>query len=409
MKTFSLAFFLLVGTVAFTQENVLYPFQGGKDGVGPIGGLVFDAAGNLYGVTEMGGDDSCDSGDGCGTVFELSPDGKGGWTKTTLHTFTGGSDGQAPLNSLIIDGQGNLYGTTSGPGYGHGCPPSCGNAFELSPATGGWKFALLHNFVGGVNGGEPSSPLIMDRSGNLYGTTYIFGANGIGTMYQLSSKLGGGRTFKTLHSFDVQHDRGTPSGSLVMSQNGTIYGSTWATSNPYYGALYSISLSTKGKWIVTDLHAFATEKDCGDPIWGLSADGAGNLYCSSGPDYGNKWGVLFKFSLNAKGKWVGKSIYAFGRPDGGDPSYPAGTVLVDSAGNIYGTSSFGGSEEGVGTVYELALEHRKYSPTVLYSFQGKDDGEYPSSPLIMDTSGNLYGVASEGGAFGSGVAFEVTH
>jgi uncharacterized repeat protein (TIGR03803 family) len=402
MKSVALAFFLLLGTVAFAQEKVLYSFQPGLD---PYGGLVSDTAGNLYGTTNLGGDDSCNSGQGCGTVFELSPNGTGGWKETTLHKFTGGADGQTPINSLIIDSQGNLYGTALGPGSD--CPPSCGNAFELSPGTGKWKFTVLHKFVDGKNGGQPSSPLAMDRAGNLYGTTE-FGGNHIGTIYQLSPNGGGAWTLKTLYSFDVENDRGTPSGSLVVGQDGTIYGTTWASTSPYYGVLYSLSLNSKGKWIVAVLHVFATEKDCGEPIEGLSADQAGNLYCTSGPNYGDKRGVLFKFSLNAKAKWVGKSIYGFGFPDGGGPSDPVGTVLVDSAGNIYGATASGGANQQ-GTVYELAFQQNgKYAATVLYSFQGKDDGGFPTSPVVMDASGNLYGLAGAGGAFGGGVVSELT-
>jgi hypothetical protein len=407
MKSAALAFFLLLGTVAFAQEKVLYSFQGGKDGAEPYGGLVFDTAGNLYGTTELGGDDSCNSGEGCGTVFELSPNGKGGWKKTTLHVFTGGTDGQAPLEPLIIDGQGNLYGTTGGPGYGHGCPSSCGNAFELSPGTGKWKFSVLHRFLGGNDGGQPSSPLAFDSAGNLYGTTEIFGAKRGGTIYQLSTKGGGSWKLTTLHAFDYGADGGLPEGSLVVDATGTIYGTTLYGGNGSFGVLYSFFLNSKGKWTENVLRTFASKSDCGNPIWGLSADQAGNLYCSSGPNYGNKWGVLFKFSPNAKGKLVGKSIYGFGRPDGGDPSYPVGTVLVDSTGNIYGTSSFGGTG-GVGTVYELALQQNgKYSPSVLYSFQG-DSGSNPTSSVIMDESGNLYGLAQGSEGFSAGVVFEVT-
>ena len=166
----AITFSLAVSAQAQT-ESTLYSFTGGTDGSSPVTGLISDSAGNLYGVAESGGNLSDCNGAGCGVVFELSPNGTGGWTQTVLHTFTGGTDGSFPNSALLRDAAGNLYGTTSFGGNST-CSggSSCGTVFELSPSSGGWAETILYRFTGGSDGWLPEGTLLMDASGNHFGT-----------------------------------------------------------------------------------------------------------------------------------------------------------------------------------------------------------------------------------------------
>jgi uncharacterized repeat protein (TIGR03803 family) len=172
-------------------ESILYNFQGNQahDGRNPVSGLVVDAAGNLYGTTHFGGSSICSDPEGCGVVFELSPAGAGAWTETVIHNFSY-HDGREPTNGLVISATGNLYGVTDTGGV-----VSLGIAFELTPGPGGiWTESILHNFGSGKDGSSPSTALVFDSAGNLYGTTSFGGTgvnglcegHGCGTVFQLT-------------------------------------------------------------------------------------------------------------------------------------------------------------------------------------------------------------------------------
>ena len=206
------------------SEKVLYTFLGGSDGAAPhFAGVIFDAAGNLYGTTSVGGGTGC-GGAGCGTVFELSPNAGGGWTETVIHTFAGGSDGETPLSGLIIDAAGNLYGTTTGAGS------SSGTVFELSPiAGGGWTHTILYTFQGGEDGLAPIGSLVFDAVGNLYGTTTEGGVYHIspgGTVFELERRAHGTWNKRTIHSFGNGSDGYYPWGNLIFDTAGNLYGTT---------------------------------------------------------------------------------------------------------------------------------------------------------------------------------------
>ncbi len=194
-------------------QSVLYSFTGGSDGATPQSGVVFDAAGNLYGTTSQGGNSGC-QGAGCGTVYELSPSGSG-WTERVLYTFLAGTDGSDPYGGLVFDTSGNLYGTTVVGGAAGG-----GTVFELSSAGGSWTFTLLHSFSGD---GGPVSSLILDAAGNLYGTTDADGSQGAGSVFKLTSG-NGGWTFTSLHDFSGYSDGFFPVGSPVMDASGNLFG-----------------------------------------------------------------------------------------------------------------------------------------------------------------------------------------
>jgi uncharacterized repeat protein (TIGR03803 family) len=200
---------------------VLYTFTGLDDGGLPAGGLVFDAAGNLYGATNFYGSFNA------GTIFELSPSSGGAWTLTTLHEFTGDPDGAYPIGNLIFDAAGNLYGTTYEGGTGGGLGP--GTIFELSPGSSGWTEAILYNFTDQSDGGFPLDGVIMDASGNLYGTTSSSEPihHNYGVAYELSPGSGGTWTQTVLHHFaNGTTDGQYPYGGLVFDKTGALYGTT---------------------------------------------------------------------------------------------------------------------------------------------------------------------------------------
>jgi uncharacterized repeat protein (TIGR03803 family) len=217
------------------SERILHNFNdNGTDGAQPRAGLIFDADGNLYGTTSTGG------ADGEGTVFELSPKAGGGWAERILHSFSHKStDGRNPVGGLILDAAGNLYGTTVEGGSSESCVnsyvTSCGTVFELTPhAGGGWSEKVLHNFVlSATDGVNPQAGLIYDNAGNLYGTTYSGGAYNYGTAFELSPQAGGGWTQTLLHSFGSGTDASTPTAGLIFGSNGSLYGTG------FYGGAYS--------------------------------------------------------------------------------------------------------------------------------------------------------------------------
>jgi len=216
------------------KEKILHSFNwDGTDGFTPLAGLVMDARGNLYGATASGGTALG------GTVFELSPTGQGLWKETILHNFAlDGVDGTGPFGTLIFDRAGNLYGTTIGGG-----PNNKGTVFELSPAGKGvWTESILHDFGAESDGQNPGSALIFDRSGNLYGVTEAGGTYNLGTAFELSPATGGGWSETVLHNFgSLSFDGIAPVGSLIFDPAGNLYGTTDEGGTTGYGTVYEIT------------------------------------------------------------------------------------------------------------------------------------------------------------------------
>jgi len=402
MKSIAISLLFLVTFAYAGTEKVIYTFQGGTDGFRPYSSLIFDQAGNLYGTTYYGGGDACSF--GCGTVFELSPDGQGGWTESVLYRFTGGQDGEQPFAGLILDPQGNLYVTTLGPGYGYGCPPSCGSVFELSPGSAGWTITVLHDFLGGADGDQPITQLAMDAAGNLYGTTGFGGANGSGVIYRLSKTKSSTWNFAAL-----PFTAGQPQGSPIVNKDGTIYGA--ALGGPYNcGVLYSFSLNAQKKVVKKVLYAFKGGRDGGIPL-GLAQAQDGSFYGVSPQNYQQPCvippgGSAFHLTQNQSGGWTNQIIYKFNTT----PAIaPVSGVLIAPSGNL-----FGFTDDYAGGVYELTPQSDgTFSESTLYGFTGGSDGWDPWGVPVMDASGNLYGVTFQGGnncAFDiqCGTVFEVT-
>ncbi|HVS76953.1 MAG TPA: choice-of-anchor tandem repeat GloVer-containing protein, partial [Steroidobacteraceae bacterium] len=296
-------------------------FAGGtSDGANPEAPLIMDSAGNLYGTTEYGGQYNY------GTVFKISADG----TESVLYSFAGsGTDGEYPVAGLVMDGAGDLYGTTA-----NGGTAGEGTVFKIS---GGGTESVLYSFALAA-GSNPAAALIIDSAGNLYGTTTAGGAHGDGTVFELSAA-------------------GTES------------------------VLYSFSGGTT---------------DGSKPAAALVMDGAGNFYgtTESGGAYGN--GAAFELSAGG----AESILHSFGQ--GWDGISPSAPLIRDSSGNLYGTTPQSGFLGG-GTVFKLAADGTE---TIVHSFSGTD-GQNPVGGLVMDSAGNVYGTTQYGGANGEGAVFEI--
>jgi uncharacterized repeat protein (TIGR03803 family) len=398
-------------------ESTLFSFPGGSAGSLPYTGLVRDASGNLYGVTEEGGQTGgeCFS-YGCGVVFELSPDGSGGWTQTVLHTFTGGTDGHFPASTLLIDDAGNLYGTTVEGGDVNDCSPyGCGVVFELSPSSSGWTETVLYTFHG--NDGSGPSALIRDASGNLYGVTGVGGSANKGTVYKLTAGSTGW-TKSLIHTFTGGADGYIPNG-LVLDATGHLYGTTGFGGNladcqsQGCGVVFKMT-SGVGGWHESVIYTFTGTTDGINPN-GVILDAAGNLYgttYSGGNTTCNSegCGLVFRLTSGASG-WHETVIHTFGGPNGQNP---AANLVEDASGNLYGTTFYGGNKStqcgtnyGCGVVFKLSPGSTGgWTPSLLHIFK-KTDGANSQAALTMDDSGNLYGTTLDGGAGNSGVVFEI--
>lgn len=380
--------------------TTLYRFSG-PDGGAPYSGLTMDKQGNLYGTTLWGGSSNY------GTVFQLSPSG----VETALHSFTLVPDGGYPQGSLILDAEGNLYGTT-GDGGSSSCrfATGCGTVFKLT-ASGEEK--ILHTFRGNSDGSYLAAGVLRVSNGDLYGTTFYGGDS------KLCHQVGCGSVFKltpdgseaVLHRFKFpnpaappklrREDGANPLAGLVADKEGNLYGATELGGTHNQGTIFK--LSPKGK--ETILHTFTGRADGAAPYGSLVFDAQGNLY---GTAYaGGTFGYGTVFKLDPKGTLT--VLYSFtAKADG---AHPSAGVTFDAQGNLYGTTSFGGDLWG--TIFRL-------SPTgvltVMYTFTGQTDGAAPVAPLIIDGQGNLYGTTSEGGNFvdscprpyGCGTVFKLT-
>jgi len=375
-------------------ESFLYEFTTGADGYNPLGSLIFDKAGNLYGTTDYGGT-SCD----CGTVFKLSPGGGGSWAETVLYSFQGNSDGSFPNGNLVPDQAGNLYGTTNaGGGLGGNCFDYCGTVFELSPVGQSvWQESVLWSFTGRNDGAYPSSPLMMDASGALLGETDAGGPNQNGVVYKLSPSAGGAWQQSTIATFRNGTDGEIPSG-LTLDRAGNLYGATDGGGLHGLGTAFELSPVTGGGWKETILYNFDIQQGRGNGISTLVFDTAGNLYGTTSSGGGHGAGEVFELSPGSGGAWTKKDLYIFtGGADGRSPS----GLVVDTAGNLYGTTMIGGSASK-GVVFKLtATTTGFWTETVLHNFTGyPTDGGRPIGGVVFDLSGNLYGTTTEGGSVG---------
>jgi uncharacterized repeat protein (TIGR03803 family) len=363
----------------------LYQFKAGNDGTQPYGGVTIDTKRKaLYGTTSEDGSFAA------GTVYKLTEHGE-----SVLYSFTGtGGDGEYPSypGYLALDASGNLYGaTTAGGNYGIGCGSiGCGVVFKVEQ-TG--EEIILHEFSGAPDGVNPAGSLAIDASGSVYGTTYLGGTYGLGTVFKVDSS--GNET--VLYSFNPGVGDGyEPFSGLVRDAAGNLYGATLVGGTNGLGTVFEINTSGTE----TVIHNFPSNSQDGAEPWaGLVLDGKGNLYGTTYQGGADNYGTVFKIS-RAGTETV---LYSFGPPpDGEGPTY-GNNVIVDSAGNLYGMTASGGAY-GLGTIYKIDANGNE---TVLHSFSGPD-GRAPYSGLAFDPAGNLYGTTSAGGAYGGGVIFRIT-
>jgi uncharacterized repeat protein (TIGR03803 family) len=384
---------------ATPADKVLHAFAGGTDGAHPVGQLLVDGRGNLYGTTANGGMGTCNGLAGCGIIFELSP-GSSGWTEKILYTFTGGADGGLPEAGLVMDKAGNLYGTAAGGGVGF-----CGTVFELSAAGGGaWTESTLYQFLGGSanDGCNPEAPLTLDSTGNLYGTTVIGGSptlNG-GTVFELSPSSSGGAWIETvLFAFDY-NDGGNPTGNVVFDKEGDLYGTVNGSGQFGGGGVFKLTPGSGG-WSEASIFQF-TEGDNGcSPIGNIVFDATGHLYGTTSYCGADNVGTVYKLTPTV-GQWSMTILHQF--TGGLDGAEPYGGLTMDSKGNLFGSCDFGGLY-AEGTVFRLTPEHGG-AAVAAYGFMGGSDG---ANPLAAPTLGKnaVYGATWAGGASGLGVIYQI--
>jgi uncharacterized repeat protein (TIGR03803 family) len=381
-------------------ESILYTFTGNgpgtADGWSPSGGLVMDSLGNLYGTTVNGGG-SEDS----GTVFKISPSGQ----ETILHSFGASTDGVSPYGGLVMDAQGNLYGTTRGGGgstitCGEGivCGGSSGSVFKI---TADGTETILHSFQWpSTDGLEPDDGLVMDSGGNLYGTTSAGGnSTGCGTVFKVTP--GGAET--VLYSFSgpdgcnpgEEDVTGLSNGGpgLVMDADGNLYGTTYDGGASGQGVVFKMAPNGTE----TVIHSFANDGTDGyNPLGGLANDNRGNLYGSTSSGGTSVFGTIFKITPSG----AESILFNF---NGNGLLWPQPGLLLDSHQNLYGTSA--GDEPIPGAVFQLAPSGVL---TILHQFPGypgDSDGSYPQGRLLLAANGSLYGATSGGDPSNSGTVF----
>lgn len=391
---------------AAAETASIYHFNG-SDGTTPVGPMLYDRAGNLFGVTYYGGTSHW------GVVYELSPPAiRGGdWTETVLHSFTGGGDGAAPSGGLTFDRAGNIYGSTYD---GGDCLYSCGTIFELSPPAqrgGAWTFTTLHRF-GGVDsgaGGEPNGNLIIDQSGKIYGTTAFGGISPeeYGVVFMLSppSPPGGQWTETVLYTFRGLPDGAYPYGGLAVDPNGNLYGTTSQGGNGDCrisgegkigcGTAYRLKLSG-GAWKESIIYNFRPAE---------SGPGSDMIFDSAGRLYGAVAFMVFRLEPPVRGGlWNESQLYKF----------PYATsiqsdVIFDGNGNLYGTTRASGLQ-GFGTIYELSPPRSDVSTwmlTTLQKYYGGFNAQMPSGGLVFGRNGVLYGATAFEDQSNAGYAIKI--
>ncbi len=385
---------------AAAEFIVLHTFGYGIDGGGLWSSLISDGEGNLYGTTSGGG------AHGYGTVFKLTHQASGEWKETIIHSFPAFSgDGQLPFGGLVFDPQGNVYGTTEGGGtHGYGA------VFELTPGLGEWTETVLFNFPIPQSthkvGCCPQSGLIIGPRGSLYGTT--------NAAYELTHGSYGWK-MGILHVFGTgaNGDGAGPFAEMIMDVAGNLYGTTehGGTSTRCgggCGTVYQIQHLPDGTWKESLVHSFNAYNDGAFPGFAdkLAIDTAGNVYGTANGGAGGH-GVIFRMSRDPNGVWKETVLHSIYQAVNGDE--PSSGVVMDKAGNLYGTTIAGGTAScGCGVVYKLSPgANGAWTYTVLHRFTGYDGAE-PDANLTLDDKGNIYGTTATGGTGGAGVVFEIT-
>jgi len=331
------------------QLTPIYTFTGGADGASPQGRVAIAADGTLYGTTAAGGLRRC-SGVGCGTVFHLRPSAFAPrsvltpWSEDVIYAFSG-TDGYLPQGDLTFDAAGNIYGTTIGGGAFN-----MGAVYKLARAGGGWTESVLYSAQDDDNGYEPYGGVVMDPAGNLYGV-FQFSRTGLGTAYQLSAS-GSGWMEQTIHHFDLSGNNGAePIGGLILDASGNLYGTTLYGGDFLPGGVAYQLTPSSGGWNYQTIYSFLNGD--GGPEDKLMMDADGNLYGTAFTAGAFGWGSVFKLT-HSVGGWTMTALHDFCASDFPCPdgARPMSNVVMDAHGNLYGTTTLGGAF-GNGVVWQI--------------------------------------------------------
>jgi uncharacterized repeat protein (TIGR03803 family) len=383
---------------AGVTEEVLYTFGTPPAGAFPLTKPLY-LNGKFYGTTSSGG-----GGCNCGTIYEFTPSASGGIYKT-IYTFKNAGDGVVPLGNIVADTSGNIYGVT-----GSGGAASVGTVWELSPGTGGtwnhtdiWDFGELEN-----DGSGPDAGLIIDGAGNLYGTTDSGGTSFAGTVFELSPGSNGQWNESILHSFSGPDGYG-PKAELIMDAKGDLYGTTMSGGTDSDGVVFKMSPVSGGGWSETVIYNFTGGGDQGFPEAPVWMDSKGNLYGTTiGTENNVLFGTVYELLRNTGGTWTESTLHTF-TGDDGDGAVPAGGVTFDGKAHLYGTTSEGGTDFA-GTVYQLNWQTgNTWGYDVYYTFPSGSKGGNPSTGLTL-AGGKWFGATTGGpdnGDTGAQVLYEI--
>lgn len=365
--------------------SVIYNFTGkGSDGATPYGGPILDRSGNLYGTTYLGGSF------GAGSVYRLAPSGSS-WTYTSLYSFKAGSDGSGPaFGSLAMAPNGALFGTTEGGGF-------FGTAFEVCACLG--REMVIHSFGTGTDGAQPIGGVVLDASGNFYGTTSLGGASGNGTVFE-AKRSGKTWTESVIYSFAGGSDGINPPAGVTLDAAGNLYGTTSLGGAYGGGIVYKLSPSNSG-WTETILYNFQGLSDGQNPVGGVILDPAGNLYGTTFDGGVNGGGTVYELSPSG-GNWTFATLYSFTGGYGGPYN-----KLTLANGSLYGFTNAEGAN-GLGSVFKLTRTNNSWTFTDLYDFSGGSNGASPYGSVAVDSKGNVFGTAVVGGTQNQGIVFEIT-
>jgi uncharacterized repeat protein (TIGR03803 family) len=393
------------------KDRLIHTFSPAPNGF-PESGLTVDAAGNLYGATY--GTFGCSN--SCGEVFELSPAANGQFQYRVLHTFTRGTgDGIFPQGALVLDAQGNLYGTTIYGGTGGtNCIYGCGTVFELSPTpTGPWTETILYSFKNGFDGFAPNTGVIFDTDGNLYGVTEGGGAGfpdpvGVGTVFELTPVAGGGWSESILHAFVYNSGDGYYPWGIAMDVSGNIWGVTAGGGNCPSGSCGTVyELVRASNWRETIVYDFQGGTGGDEPVSTLVFDSTGNVYGTASIGGVSGGGIVFEMTQSSGGVWTEQILHSFtGTPDGYDPF---SGLTFDQARNLYGTTTRGGAPCNCGTVFKMSpAAGGSWTESIVYNFEPTaKDGRLPIGNVIFGPASLLYGVTVDGGPKGAGTVYQV--
>lgn len=390
-----------------TTETVIWNFVGGNGGY-PDGPLVLGPDSGLYGTTVSGGAYNE------GTIFELiAPATTGGaWTEKLLYSFTGGLDGAQPAAAVAFDGAGALYGTAE-----NAAGTANGVAFKLSPpitAGGPWYESTIYSFTGTPDGADPNSGLVVDHSGNLFGTTTGGGTSGLGTVFKLFAPAGGTGVYteQILHSFTGGADGATPYANIAFSNasgSEVLFGTTTAGGTGSSGTVFMMQATGSSPAYKT-IYSFSGGADGATPYAPVTVGPTGNLFGTT--FFGGEsvsgtgsFGVIYELTppTGSATAYTQTVLHTFNGADGANPS---GGLVTDTAGGLYGTTA--GGVVGFGNVFELSYSSKTYNLSVLYTFPGTGgDGQAPLGSVLLTAGGVLYGTTYYGGAFGPGTAFQL--